>query len=432
VIHQRLYASTAFFFLTIVPLSAQVETVSREVLAITSKAKADTLKSLMTAKISPLTDETRALLATISNASSQSPTSWSIVDMHDALLNIDPSRVPKITPTKDTYIDILLDPTKRFALPEGTFIVPKTLKDLLDGTKGQLVEEKVRVITGMNLSLTPATRLAIEICQPSLRDFTVALGDDAPGSAGSGTATSWAERRVSAQRGLENNCLSVSFQSDAASAFGVLENKQKRVICGALILSAHRIVTAYHCLIQDNTYVEGISLRPLSDPKRLIPLGKPILFPGQERLTELEAARIENDFIGAELASPVTTVPQLCFDHKVSKGDALSIIAYWPLDAMTDGFESSVRTERTGGCLVLTDVGDCFAHSCSTLPGQSGSPIFAAVPGCSGVHIAGLHVAGSTKQVNCGSTETNSAVAASRLSLLLAASPPPLNAGGLK
>jgi len=255
-------------------------------------------------------------------------------------------------------------------------------------------------------------------CETALHAYQIALPQRAVGSAA--PAPSAVGSFFSAETELEKQCVTVTLEASTITSFGVLETTKGEIVCGALLLTPSRIATAFHCLIREDLDIHDLAFRPLSEPSRLIPLAQPIFFPGQENLTPAEASRIENDFIGADLTAPVTSAPLVCLDHPVTAGEELSLVAYWPLVRTGGTFADSVRREKSGGCIALTSATACFAHSCSALPDQSGSPIFAAAgPLCKGAHVAGLHTNGKTAPGQCGSLSTNTAVAASRLSLLL-------------
>ncbi len=398
-------------------VTAQDVSISRQILLITPQAESDVLKDLIRLNISPITLATTARLQIAPPSVEGSQTTLlTKSELHRKILEITLDDLADEPITEDRYIEILLDPGKQVVLPLGTVVIPKAAKDLFDPRKGQLIEEKIRVLEKMKVVVPEATRLAIGSCSAALFDYRVALGANSPGNGAS--AASGAELRDKAERELDAKCLDMSLQSDAATAFGVLE-ADGRVFCGALLLSASRIATAFHCLVRTDIDRNTMRFRPLSNPQSTFELGPLVLFPGQAKLSKFERSRIENDFIGAELKTPVPTPPNLCFDHPVVKGAPLSLVAYWDFARAAGTLSDSVRIEKSGGCLVLTDVTGCFAHSCSTLPDQSGSPVFAAIPGCGGAHVAGLHVNGETEQTACGALDTNSAVSASRLALLL-------------
>ncbi len=321
--------------------------------------------------------------------------------------------------SKNTVLSIVLDPAKRLTLPEGWALGPKrNLKEQLSLVRGRLVEEKLSVLLQSGIALSPQQREAIISCQGALRRFESArLAYSVSSTANPIVALA---DLLKTEQELEDRCMQPVTDVDRIRSFGVLETPKGGIVCGALLLSSTRIVTAYHCLVRTDAAFESMRFRPASDPTLSIQLVRLVLFPGQADLAPDQSGRLENDFLGADLQDPVPSVPPLCMSSSATTGDPLALVAYWPSKAPTATFQGSVREETSGGCRLLASTSACFIHSCSAIHGQSGSPIFApANAACPGAVVVGLHVGGTSFGSDaCSTSQANTAVASARLQLI--------------
>lgn len=320
---------------------------------------------------------------------------------------------------RHSVLPVIIEPDRPPDLPPGVVLAPKPLKkEDFDSTRGRLLEEKIKVLEESGIPLTAEQTISVRTCQGALtlfetarRAYSVASGEN---------EASALKDLLAAEQQLEADCVSTVADATQVEAFGILETPKLGIVCGALLLTSNRIATAYHCLIRTDVAFEEITFRALSEPKRTIKLDKPVFFPNQQNLLPEEAGAVENDFIGADLKETVAIAPRLCLNNVAVAGDQLALIAYWPFASTGQILETSVRQEKTGGCIALRTGAGCFAHSCSAVPNQSGSPIFGLHRAdCDGAVVLGLHVNGSAlTNKACGSQTTNSAVSSSRVVLL--------------
>ena len=348
------------------------------------------------------------------------PESLSVDILENSGVELPPelSDVSQLPP--ESVLPVIIDHTQPLNLPPGIVLAPPPAKVPHDVTS-RVIEEKLDVLVESGIELTQEQRIAIKSCESALTAYEAARRGYSVGS--NTAAIDSLNDLVKAEKEMQDQCIEPVSDASRITAFGVLETSKLGIVCGALLLSSNRIATAYHCLVRPDAQFDELRFRPLREPNRQIELAALVFFPNQENLAPEEAEAVENDFIGADLKQPVAVPPDICLAMTVAPGTTVELVAYWPLKSEGEEFAKSVRHERNSSCRILTVGDSCFAHSCSAIPGQSGSPIFGpAMPNCAGAVVTGLHVNGeSLSKTACNTGDSNTAVRASRIALLQAA-----------
>jgi hypothetical protein len=179
----------------------------------------------------------------------------------------------------------------------------------------------------------------------------------------------------------------------ALEATGLLEIEgQEAPLCGALFLSATELVTARHCFADRDFYValrDGhVRVRQASDA-RLSWRVSAVEMPA-DSLIGSEDIRFADDYIRLRVAGGPPNVPRV--DLRAPAGLSPAFVAgyfqFRSRERVTGSpgewlakpeAERGLRWSRQGMCNVVDPAPGCFRMLCQTIPGFSGSPVFALV-----------------------------------------------------
>jgi V8-like Glu-specific endopeptidase len=209
------------------------------------------------------------------------------------------------------------------------------------------------------------------------------------------------------------------------STFGMLLNLVTGERCSAVIASTTTIVTARHCLFDDNTGTAkwaDMVFRPWVDPLNNYPVTKVRLPTGVPNSIKSQFIAV-NDAAEATLGKILPGTPIICWQQPTAQGQPLGMFGFFneaevPLGA---AWTARVRVSTGGTCVSERGGGSCFVHFCNAVHGFSGSPLFAPPDGScpGGVRIVGIHLASSGRNSECPTPGGNDAIAGLRVAGLL-------------
>ncbi|MEQ1929031.1 MAG: trypsin-like peptidase domain-containing protein [Parvularculaceae bacterium] len=182
---------------------------------------------------------------------------------------------------------------------------------------------------------------------------------------------------------------------------GVLAAGVVRPPCHAVLLNDRQIVTAAHCFVSRNGTETPLGAAFRSRDLVFIPNGGPRALVAYDPLRQMPwktfvdgRQKRADDFAILELATPAA--PALAIDgyaRVLGLGDRLFSPAYW-LEA---GAGDTLYADRWDDlCRVAAATDKCFVHTCTTMPGISGAPVFKIETNAAGdptgpIFLAGIH-----------------------------------------
>lgn len=201
------------------------------------------------------------------------------------------------------------------------------------------------------------------------------------------------------------------------SVFGTLRWMPSLPHCGALIISPTMAITAHHCVYPrgQSEPIPTTELRFRSAAAPSVDVRVSAVLP--HHLNGSGAYDLpSNDAVLLRLEGPVPTPASICYGDPQTKVTPLRVPSLWP-PSLGPTWPQSVRVQPESLCKALLPGDGCFAHTCSTMPGHSGTPVLAADSGtCVGVRVVGLHVdGGSTEGTPCAGPNLNTAMTGTRL-----------------
>lgn len=237
-------------------------------------------------------------------------------------------------------------------------------------------------------------------------------------------------RKVALGRKVDSTC----FRSVPApapmevEAFGLLEYPGGKLNCAAVMTSSTTIVTARHCLYNDQTggpqviKWSFIRFRPWLDPGKRVPL-QTVRIPETAPASSNDQFQAIYDVAEATLQEAIDGAPRVCWAGVTSPGEPLGLFGHLPeaTAPIESEWPARLRISAGGTCVAQESSDTCFVHFCNAVPGFSGSPLFglrdSSCP--DGVRVLGLHLAASGKSRGCATLGGNDAVAGSQVAKLL-------------
>ncbi|MFP5421092.1 MAG: hypothetical protein ACLGID_06435 [Gammaproteobacteria bacterium] len=187
-------------------------------------------------------------------------------------------------------------------------------------------------------------------------------------------------------------------------------DKKDNHVCMASYYGKNIWITASHC-VTDAWVDMGISI--LADGKKL-PITKTM---------RRECSKGSES--GCDVAQITAPTPSVSTDNIVLKGTRSTIITE-QTDLFIPGIEVETSIYSEGGvsfesALMWADVGKaycrvykveagCFSHTCSTLTGFSGAPVYFVNAKDKKIHLIGIHTGNNQGEVSCKTSGTNYAV----------------------
>lgn len=210
----------------------------------------------------------------------------------------------------------------------------------------------------------------------------------------------------------------------------VLLDNRKSAVCMALHLWDDQFISARHCFFNAGDVIpqmksasiqmldhsdpnpvavklDPVASQPYPAPTAKIPSGQDIILFRAPALAAVVKARARFDAFAID-----TTVAEEAYvvgvyilaKARLSTPSSIGVVGVAPL--WTDALRTT-KIDGTNYCRVWdhsrsADGGGCIEHSCQTLPGFSGAPVFIRAKGSAKWMVAGANVAGASDRAGCG------------------------------
>ncbi|WP_417312045.1 hypothetical protein [Ectopseudomonas khazarica] len=181
-------------------------------------------------------------------------------------------------------------------------------------------------------------------------------------------------------------------------------------VCMASYYDKNTWITANHCVT--DTWIESMGISILANGKK-VPITKAM---------RRECAK---QSLGCDVARIIAPTPNVSTDNIVLRG-ARSTIVTEKTDLFIPGIEVETPIYTESGvsfdrALMWADVGKaycrvykveagCFSHTCSTLTGFSGAPVYLVNAEDQKIYLIGIHTGDDQQDVSCKTSGTNYAV----------------------